>query len=382
MTRSVGFLLFVLAYVADARADNRLTLIDNSPSLSQVIDINDHGHLVGMKDVVVPIGFAQQAFYWNGDREIPLAQGLGYTNVYPTALANNGFVVGYASRTIGDARGSMEACLWNTREDVFVGLGRLDSHLSSHAFDISGDGAVVVGYSAGRDPATMVPVVWQQQAEQWKCERLPVIHDYNPYLLMGRVVVSGDGRYVAACITVRVIARSPVPRYESSTFLWQRDANGGWRRNKLSDHQLRLADINNAGILVGSCLIEDRRRAFVITPERQFQVLEPLGADDNAGATDINNAGTVVGYSDDPDVGPRAFVWENGVVAALQIPGSPIVSWATSINERGDIAGYVTPLPSQNGTSGDSADIEKTISFVLAHSSSRGSESRRQAASE
>ena len=370
--------LLVLAVTTSARAQNHhLELIDNSPSLSQAIDINRHGHILGRKDVTVPkVGFREQTYFWDGQLETAMPDLEGYTNMQATALADNGLAAGYAARAFGDAEGNLEACLWNTVDNTIVGLGRLEGHGASHAFDISADGKVIVGYSSGRDPATMVPVVWEQRDDGWDCQRLSTIHDFNPYLLTGRVVISGDGSKIAACITVRVVDRPIAKLYESSTFLWQRNAAGQWQREALSENQLRLGDINDAGMLTGSCLVGSARRAFVITPQREFMVLEPLEGDEAAGGTDVNNEGTVVGYSDDPhgpEGGPTAFVWKAGDVEKLEIPGDPYFSWAAAINNAGDIAGYLTPRPAADATEDenggakepDASELEQTVSFLL-----------------
>jgi probable HAF family extracellular repeat protein len=362
-----------LAVTSHACGQTKLELLDNSPSLSQAIDINRYGHIIGLKDVTVPkVGFMEQSYFWDGQLELAMPDLTGYTNTQATALADNGLVVGYAARAPGDGDGNMEACLWNTVDNAVIGLGRLEGHGASHAFDISADGSLVVGYSSGRDPTTMVPVVWQRSDGDWHCQRLSTIHDFNPYLLTARVVISGDGSKIAACITVRIIDRPIAKLYESSTFLWQRDENGTWQREKLSDHQLRLGDINDAGMLTGSCLVGTTRRGFVITPQREFQLLEPLEGDDATGGTDVNNEGTVVGYSDDPqgpEGGPTAFLWRGGNLERLEIPGDPYFSWAAAINDAGDIAGYLTPRPEKGANdetkAPDESEVEQTVSFVL-----------------
>lgn len=367
-----------MAIKTGATAQSNLQLIDNSPALSQAIDINLHGQIIGRKDVEIPkVGFMEQSFFWDGQRELAMPSLDDYTNMQATALADTGLVAGYAARAVGSGAGNIEACLWNTADDTIAGLGQLEGHRSSHAFDISADGTVVVGYSSGRDPATMVPVVWERQGDQWQCGRLPTIHDFNPYLLTGRVVVSGDGSKIAACITVRIVDRPIAKLYESSTFLWQRDESGTWNREALSDHQLRLGDINDAGMLTGSCLVDRARRGFVITSQREFRLLEPLEGDESSGGTDVNNDGTVVGYSDDPhgpEGGPTAFVWKGGDVERLDIPGDPYFSWAAAINDAGDIAGYLTPRPkvkdeaeaAEEGNEQEpEEELEQTVSFIL-----------------
>ena len=119
------------------------------------------------------------------------------------------------------------------------------------------------------------------------------------------------------------------------------------------------------------------RKAFVISADGEFQLLEALPGDENAGGTDINNAGTVVGYSDDPhgpDGGPTAFIWQGEEVTALEIPGDPYFSWAAAINEAGDVAGYLTPRAEEPAEEAepDAEAFEQTVSFILRAAGERG----------
>ena len=360
-----------------SHAVEKLILIDNSSGLSQATDINRYDHVIGLKEIKTRIGFEQRPFFWAGGKEFALSLGpseLGFTTVYPESLSDSGLIVGYASRGIGDPRGAMEACVWDMNSsvrpdgdddnDTFHRLGKLEKHLSSHAFDISDDGRVVVGYSVGPTPPTMVPVVWTRQANGWQTERLPTILDNNPYLLTSRIVVSGNGRIIAACISVREISGGWVTRYESSTFVWRRDANREWQREELTRHPLRMGGINNCGTLVGSVLESDRRRAAIVRPDGQLTLLDPLSSDDDAGATDINEDGIVVGYCDNPrsNTGlPRAFIYRGQELTPLSIPGDPLLSWATSINKAGTVAGYLSVRPENVGSpEGRKTEVGKT----------------------
>jgi hypothetical protein len=56
-------------------AATELELINNSPGLSQVTDINNHGHVIGLKDIEIPkVGFMEQSCFLVGQREIAIPQ--------------------------------------------------------------------------------------------------------------------------------------------------------------------------------------------------------------------------------------------------------------------------------------------------------------------
>ncbi len=328
-----------------AESNAEIELINNSPGLSQVVALNAHGHFVGSREVeIAGWGLSEQTYFRGAGLEIDMPVLETYTNVQPTAISDNDCIVGYCSRSIGSAEGNLEACLWKPLENSIVGLGRLPQHRGSHAFDISADGKVVVGYSVGPNPPTMVPCVWEHDGKHWQCTRLPTIHAYNPYLLTSRVVISDDGSQVAACITVEVVDRPVAIQYLSSTFVWQRDQNGIWQHNRRSEHQIRLADINNHGVIVGSCLVDHHQRACVLNTDGELIVLDLLAGDVSAAATDINDQGVVVGYSDDPPGptgGPTAFVWSQDEIKPLALPVPAIYSSANAINDAGQIGGYL-----------------------------------------
>lgn len=339
-----------------------IELIQNSPGLSQVLALNAKGHFIGSKEVEVPrVGLTDEAYFRGGGEEVDMPVLEGYTNVQPTAISDNDDVVGYCSRSIGSSGGNLEACLWKPKEGSITGLGRLPEHLGSHAFDISAEGTIVVGYSVGRNPPTMVPCVWEQEAGSWKCIRLPTLHEFNPYLLTGRAVISNDGTKIAACITVEVVNGPLGNKYPSSTFVWERDQDGQWQYRKRSEHQMRLAQINNQGVIVGSCLVDHNRRACMLQPDGRLVLFDLLPGDVSSAATDINDQGVVVGFSDDPpgpEGGPTAFVWADNQIRPLGFPVRAIFSSANSINNAGKVGGYLIEEVSENTP-------ERAVAFIL-----------------
>ena len=124
------------------------------------------------------------------------------------------------------------AFVWNADSGRMERLNALDGATACHAFDISADGRVVVGYSTGLN--RMVPCVWERGGadQRWHVTQLPTIHEYNPFLLSSRVVISDNGRRIAACLTVRIVPAA-IPNCESEVFEWQRCAAAGpWQRQR------------------------------------------------------------------------------------------------------------------------------------------------------
>ncbi len=360
-----------------------LVVIENDGGTSQVTSLNCRRHAVILKDVRTKIGFEQQSLFWNGTEEVSLPAApteLGFSHFFSEALSDNDLVVGYASRGLGDRRGATEGAVWDMRRRQFVPLGRLKGHLGSHAFDISRDGRVIVGYSVGPEPPTMVPVVWTSDGDSWAIERLSTIHDNNPCLQSSRVVVSPNGSQVVACLTKTTLPGRPAQAATHVTCLWRRAAAGDWRRSELFDRAFRLTGINNGGTLAVSMRSGRQRRSFVATSDGALTEIKPLDSDDTMEVTDINEDGTVVGFSDNlnaADGVPRAIVWREGQVTRLQIPGDPVSSVAYGINDQGDIAGSATfdvslvqssPEDSKSKSKGGgqpAARSGRTVSFVL-----------------
>ena len=347
-------------------AEPQLTRIENSPGLSQLIGINKHGQAIGTKEVADEVGFSQQPFFLDGQRETPIPLVVGYTNLQPLALSDDGKVVGYVSRYSQQRTGDLRAFVWDSTSGETQVLLPPDDLDVSHAFDISADGTVVVGYVTGADPPRMLPCVWMRKSTGWLPTILPTIYEYNPFLLSSGVVVSSDGGHVAACLAVDIVKDELLEHHIHHLFQWDSTPQGTWQRQKLREHAAKLGDINDRGTVVGSCLVNRDRRAFVLSSDHEFQVLPLFDGDQTSEALDVNNDDLVVGYSDDPagpDGGPVAFVWQvsEGKLKPLKFPPDVLFSTANTVADDGTIGGYLVPQPPSEGPA-----AEKTVSFILA----------------
>jgi len=362
MSRMIVLMTLVTTTSLVGAEEQPLTVIDNSIGISQVVDINRHGQVVGKKEIPVPaLGLGQIPYFYDGDGEAPIEALDGYTNIEPEALSDRGQVVGFVSRALGHPEGSLRAFVWNSATRRIAGLEMLEGHRGSHALDISADGSRIVGYSTGAGPPQMVPCLWEHSEDgSWRCRQLSTIHAYNPVLLASRVVVSDNGELIAACITAKVV-EGEIPIYQNALFRWQRQ-EGEWERQHLRDGSFCLYGINNHGMLAGSVVVDGKRRAFVFDPEDGFQIIELLEGDESGQALALNNEGTVVGYSDDPYGpigGPRAFIWSHGKMSPLQFPVATLYSSAQAINDQGQIGGYYETEPAAEDGQSD------MVSFLL-----------------
>ncbi len=348
-----------------------LRAFDNSDSYSCVLDLNRHGHAIGVREASNPEGtiFSQKYWFSDGGKSIDLPLVEGYTNVVAEAISDNGLVVGFASRRIGHPEGSLIGFVWDSRTGKATKLPPHDGDNASHAQDISADGTRISGYTTGANPPRLRPCVWSWDAgaASWHSTVLPTIEQFNPYLMSSRAVITPDGTRVAACVTERFLPDGTV---DSSLYLWT-DTDGRWQRSELSKQQMRLHGINDAGIMVGDLSQPTTRTPCRIDADGTVTELGFLPADRSGEARGINNAGVIVGFTDDPgnpESGPRAFVYENDQMKTLEMPPETVYSAAYCINDAGQIGGLADVAFPQETTedpeTGEPHPVIKTVGFV------------------
>ncbi len=321
-----------------------LEVFDNSRTLSQALAINATGQLIGLREVSDEAGtqLSQQPFFIDGQQAsaIPLLE--GYSNLEISALSDTGLVVGYASRPIGHPQGSLTGFVWDSKTGKMTRLMPADRDVGCHAQSISADGTRITGYTAGSEPSRMLPCLWTWNASEgaWAVETLDTIQDVNPYIMSSSVLISPDGQRIVACITVAKLSDHV---YDSSLHQWTH-VDGQWQRELLSDEQMYLSDINNAGQIAGITTTQRGRRPCMVDAAGQITLIDLLPGDESGEAHGIDAAGTIVGFSDDPPGplgGPQAFVWRRGATAPVTLPPGTTASMAFDINDAGQIAGLV-----------------------------------------
>jgi uncharacterized membrane protein len=354
-------------------ANYNLKVFDNSDSYSQAIAINSGGDVIGVREMSDDQSvYFQEYFYIAGDQQQIVPRLEGYTNIEITALSESGTAVGYASRPMGHPDGSLIAVAWDSSSGDLTNLGRLPGDASSHAQDISADDKRITGYSTGSSPSRMLPCVWDwdSASKTWLPEALPVTHELNPFLLSSRVLISPDGRYVAACITAEIVDSV---QYDSCLVVWEEEPAGTWKRRQVSEEQLYLKDINNKGEMAAAYSSLGTRQPCHMGLDGELTLIDLLAGDVSGEACGINEEGQVVGFSNDPggpEGGPVAFVWAKGVTTPLPMPSGSHFSSAYAINNLGQIAGLVdiilpeSAVPERSTAPPEVTPNEKTLAFV------------------
>lgn len=340
-----SLLLFPASPPLGIAADKfKIRIFRNSATFSQITAVNRDGEVIGTREVVNGPTTEMVPFFNDGESEVKIPFLDGFTNLEVKALSDSGLVVGYCSRVLGHADGSIRAFAWNSRAKKIVALQPLDGDKSSVAQDVSADGKIVTGYSLGPNPPGLRPCVWNWDAssEKWSITELPAILRDNPFVQASQVLISPRGKKIAASITE---SKTEDLIYDSCLVVWE-EIDGRWVRRKVSDEQPKLMDINDAGVMVGSVTTQNGIRAVRVDASGKIDLIEMLPGDASNMACAINHAGTIVGYSDDPmgkEGGPQAFVWQDGEVLPLAFPFEAVDSAALTINEKGVIGGFVLP---------------------------------------
>ena len=350
-----GFCL--LQAISSSRAqeskDFELRMIANSKTFSQVTAINSKLQVLGSREVLEGDIGQLKNYFRSGEEDVELSLPKGFTNIEPLALSESGIVVGYVSRALGNPEGTLRGFYWDSQSRVTTLLEPLPTDVAGLAHDISADGKRITGFSTGSEPPRVRPCVWQwnEQSKKYVPEELSTIIANNPFLQASQVIISPNGKRIAACITEKQISQFI---FDSSLFVWEQSESGEWIRKKLSDDQPKLKDMNDTGTIVGTTSGEGRARACWISPEGKIELIDLLEGDDSNTAYGINNAGTIVGLSDDPtgtEGSSEAFIWEKGVVSPLRLlRGSESESAALAINQEGAIAGFMYKEAGENSS--------------------------------
>lgn len=343
--------------------DYKMQLLQNSETLSLAIAINSSGSVIGYKEVPnEEKTIFRNVFFFCGklrSKDMPLPK--GFTNIEATAISDNNRVVGRATRPIGAKDGSLRAVVWNAESDEQVQLlPRPEGDLSCDAQDVSADGTRITGYATGPDRLRPVLWSWNEQQMQWSITLLPVIHEFNPYLMSAQLIISPDGKTIVGCCTEKFLSDGSV---DSGLYMWQQQ-EGQWNRKLITSEQMYVKAINNKGQIAGSAVQAHGRMPCLITLDGTLQMLQLLPGDVSGEARDINEKSEIVGWSDDPpgtEGGPVACRWKpDGSAFHIELSESGYGS-VYSINNEGQLAGMVDLV-----IPGEDDKPENTKSLVLA----------------
>lgn len=340
------------------QGDFELQIIDNSTTFSQGLAINAGGSIIGQREVAnADLTILSNEYFFCDSKQMSIVPPVeGYTNVEVQALSDSNLAVGFATRPIGNPDGGVIAIVWDTATGKTTKLPRPVETVATHAQDVSADGRRVTGYATGEGRLRPCVWTWEPETKTWNPEILPTVHEYNPYVMASRVIISPSGKLIAACCTFD-LSQGVI---DSSLFIW-RDVDGKWERELLNEEQLHLRDINDSGMIAGS--INTRlglRQPRVVGVDGQLQEVKLLPGDESGEMWGINAEGIVVGFSDDPhgaDGGPQAIMWKDGKTTAINL-GEGVYSLASGINDEGYITGLVEVLPASSDATGEAGDEE------------------------
>ena len=323
--------------------DFEVRMIANSKTLSQAVAINSSLEVIGTREVLDGPISTFNGYFRTNDTDVAIEIPKGYTTLEPCALSDNGVVTGHVGRSFTMGK-SLLGFVWNSRSKKLMLLEPLESDNVCQAQDISADGKFITGYSTGSNPPRTRPCVWEltDNDKVPVARELPSIILNNPFLQGGRVIISPDGKRIAACISEKQF--SPVD-FDSSLFIWDRSEDGSWTRRKVSEEQPKLKDMNNAGTMVGTVRLNGFHRACVVSLAGELSLIDLLPGDESNEAYGINESEMVIGLSDDPiggTGGPTAFVFKAGVVSPLTMPKQTLHSVALGITDSGAICGYLS----------------------------------------
>lgn len=340
------------------QGDFELQIFDNSTTFSQGLAINAGGSIIGQREIAnadLTI-FSNEYFFCDGKRMSVVPAVEGFTNVELQALSDNNLAAGFATRPMGNPDGGVIAIVWDTSTTQATKLPRPAETVATHAQDISADGRRVSGYATGEGRLRPCVWTWEPGTKTWNPEILPTLHEFNPYVVASRVVISPNGKLIAACCTFD-LSQGVI---DSSLFIW-REVDGKWERELINDEQLYLRDINDSGMIAGSINTpQGLRQPRVVGVDGQLQEVELLPGDESGEVWGINAEGIVVGFSDDPhgaDGGPEAIVWKDGKTTAIHL-GEGVYSLASGINDEGYITGLVEVPPAPSDATGEAGDEE------------------------
>ena len=345
-------------------------VMDNSDSVSLAFAINSKGHVLGKKETVDESGniFSNIFFFDDGNKQIDLGLLKDYTNSEVEALSDTGLAVGYASRPVGDPRGSLTALLWDVKENKISQLPHVEGDSASHAQGISADGSRIVGYSTGSEPQRLRPCLWEKKSGKWVAQALPTKFEYNPYTMSSSVVISPDGKLIASCVTESIENNF----LDSCLVMWKQDSEGAWQSKQLNTEQMYVGAMNNAGEIVGDASDKKGQRApYFVSPDGEYDKIELLPGTVSGNAYGINNEGTVVGICNDPpgpDGGVHPFVYHKGERIALKLPAGNEYSLVYAINDAGQIAGLAEvkfeDRKEKNEETGEEEPLVKALAFI------------------
>ncbi len=292
-------------------------------------DINERGEVIGfewVEEEAQPGVLSQKPFFARGKAMTYLPTLAGYTATFPSALSDDGLVVGRAGKPAPPnvhVPLRNQAFVWDAKAGI-RGLGALEEDNASFACGITRDGRRISGYSIGENRVRAC--YWEREGDGWNAIALP----QESKLASTVVSISDDGKFITAVSG-------------SACCLWSEGPTGIWKREEIAAAgALVPRAVNNGGTVAGIRVNGDGNdRAAVWTRGQGVRTLELPAGYTRSEATAVNNAGVVVGMIDGPPgskIMPRGFAFERDTLYILIQGDLPFVG-AAAINDLRQIAG-------------------------------------------
>ena len=340
--------------------DKLVTKLQPSHGLTEVLDIDEQGNLVYRREVLQGNELIPTLYSRVDGVEKKVSTPVEFTTINAFRISNTKKLVGYAGRVFNHPKGNQQAVVWDLKNNQAQLLPHPKSFRTSSGLDISSDGKRVSGYAIGRDPARMMPCIWEFKDEKW----IPLVLDapipYNPFLMGGKVAINEAGTMVAANLLVKKEGTRA-----NHLFIWEIQ-DGKWQEFARHPQAVRIGNINNHGTVVGTIRIGNRFRGWQVDRSGKSKTFEPLKGDASVHFNDINNHGITVGFSDDPPGpkgGPQAIVVVQGKLRPLALSSrqseSDEFSSLTSVNDKSLASGFKLFSPQKPG------DFESTSAIVV-----------------
>jgi probable HAF family extracellular repeat protein len=287
---------------------------------SEAIAINDNGQVIGSSFNYSSNFPDRRAFSWTQAGGMVDIGTLGGSYIQPTALNNNGQVVGFSTTTSNPNIG--HAFLW-TQAGGMIDLGTLGGNFTMSGANAINSSGQVAGYCITSDYSAYRAFFWTQASG-----------------MIDLGTLGGNSWSVARAMNDngQVVGESNNANGKYHAFSWTQE-EGMIDLGTLGGTFSCATAVNNKGQVVGYSSIAGDRiiHAFSWTREGGMIDLGTLGNYGNIYAVAVNDNGQAVGYTDWYD----AFSWTqmSGMVdlGHLGIEGGSV---ATAVNASGQVVGY------------------------------------------
>lgn len=314
---------------------------------SGAFSVNDAGQVVGTAQVY-PSGNRGHAFLWNGDRIQDLTSGSVFRHSQGVAIADNGYVAGFAYRS-SYRSGQQSAFIWNGSRRVYLPpakgfrFSRAES-VSESGFHndrptIAVVGASLTGGTDKRGATVAQATLWQHN----RVSNLGTLGGAHSFAL----AVNASGT---------IVGKADLPDAGDGTrrthpFVWNADYGAMYDLGTLGGNFGAACAISENGTVVGYAQTgQGKVHAFAVSASSgdKLRDLGTLPDSETSLAYAVNAHGVIVGQSSSSNQTGHAVVWTSANSKPIDlnkyvVPSVASPDWhletARDINSHGQIVG-------------------------------------------